>query len=212
MGKSTVCLDKPKYLGQTILDVSKVLIYDFHYGYVKPKYGEKANLLFTDTDSLCYEIETEDFFRDVSPDVNERFDTSEYPKNHPSGIPTGKNKKVIGLFKDEADGNIISEFVGLRSKCYAIKIFESGTELKKCKSVKKSFVKNELVTFNDYKDCLFNNKTYTAKFNTLRSRKHEITTEAITKISLSPNDDKRYVIPKDPEHRTLAWGHYIIND
>ena len=86
------------------------------------------------------------------------FDTSGYPKDHPSGIQAGLNKKVIGLFKDEADGQIISEFVGLRSKLYAYKMFE-GPESKKCKGVKKAVVKT-VITFDDYKDCLFNNKTY----------------------------------------------------
>ena len=206
MGKSTVQLNKPKYLGQTILDVSKVLMYEFHYDYVKSKYGARVSLLFTDTDSLCYEIQTEDFFRDVSPDVERLFDTSGYPRNHSSGIQAGLNKKVIGLFKDEADGKIISEFVGLRSKLYALKMLE-GSESKKCKGVKKAVVKNVL-TFDDYKDCLFNEKNYTAKFNTLRSRRQEITTECVTKVALTATDDKRYVLPNDQEHRTLALGHW----
>ena len=194
-------------MGQNILDVSKVLMYEFHYDYVKQKYGAKANLLFTDTDSLCYEIETEDFFRDISPDVEKMFDTSGYPENHPSGIKSGLNKKVIGLFKDEVGGKIISEFVGLRSKLYAYKMFE-GPESKKCKGVKKAVVKTVL-TFDDYKDCLFNEKNYTAKFNTLRSRRHEISTECVTKTALSATDDKRHVLPNDPEHRTLALGHHV---
>ena len=210
LGKSRVCLNKPKYLGQTILDVSKVLMYEFHYDYVKSKYGEKAELLFSDTDSLCYEIQTEDFFCDVSPDVERLFDTSGYPRNHPSKIPTSKNKKVIGLFKDEADGKIISEFFGLRSKLYAIKMFE-GSVSKKCKGVKKAVVKNVL-TFDDYKDCLFNEKNYTTKFNTLRSRRHEITTECVTKVALTATDDKRYVLPNDPKHRTLALGHHVLKN
>ena len=175
MGKTTVCLNKPKYLGQTILDVSKVLMYEFHYDYIKPKYGEKAKLLFTDTDSLCYETQTVDFYRDISPGAAKMFDMSGYPKDHPSRIQSGLNKKVIGLFKDDANGKIISEFVGLRSKLYAYKIFE-GQESKKCKGVKTAVVKT-VITFDDYKDCLFNNKTYTAKFNIVGSRRHEISTE-----------------------------------
>ena len=89
-------------------------MYEFHYDYIKPKYGEKAKLLFTDTDSLCYEIQTVDFYRDISPDAAKMFDMSGYPKDHPNGIQSGLNKKVIGLFKDEVNGKIISEFVGLR--------------------------------------------------------------------------------------------------
>ena len=102
MKKVSLKFNKPVYLGMSILDLSKTLMYDFHYNYIKPKYDDRAKLLFTDTDSLAYEIETEDFYRDISSDVKSKFDTSNYPKNHPSGILTGVNKKVIGMFKDEA--------------------------------------------------------------------------------------------------------------
>ena len=104
MKKTSLTMNKPVYLGMCILDLSKTIMYDFHYQYIKPKYGAKAKLLFTDTDSLMYEIETEDFYKDISKDVKDRFDTSDYPENHPSGIPTGINKKVLGMFKDEAAG------------------------------------------------------------------------------------------------------------
>ena len=90
-----------------ILDISKSLIYDFHYGYILPKYGKNQKILFTDTDSLCYEIQTEDFYKDISGDVEKGFDTSNFPKDHPSGIPVGKNKKVPGMMKDQAGGRII---------------------------------------------------------------------------------------------------------
>ena len=99
-------------------------MYEFHYDYIKPKYNSKVKLLYTDTDSLIYEIETQDFYKDISLDVKTYFDTSNFQKNHPSGIETGVNKKVIGMFKDEAGGEIISEFVGLRSKSYAFKMNE----------------------------------------------------------------------------------------
>ncbi len=111
MRKTQLKLDKPIYLGASILDISKTLMYDFHYNYVKKNYGQKSKLLFTDTDSLCYEIQTEDFYKDISGDVWRFFDASNYPKDHPSKIPTGKNKKVIGMFKDEAGGKIIQGFV-----------------------------------------------------------------------------------------------------
>ena len=94
MKKTSLTMNKPVYLGMCILDLSKTIMYDFHYNYIKPKYGAKAKLLFTDTDSFMYEIETEDFYKDISKDVKDRFDTSDYPENHPSGIPTGINKKV----------------------------------------------------------------------------------------------------------------------
>ena len=136
MKKTNLTFDKPVYLGMSILDLSKTLMFDFHYNYIKMKYGDKAKLLFTDTDSLMYEIRTEDFYEDIKGDVKDRFDTSDYPSNHPSGIPTGCNKKVLGTFIDEAGGKIIDEFVGLRAKLYSYKTLE-GEESKKCKGVRR---------------------------------------------------------------------------
>ena len=95
---------KPVYLGISIPNLNKTLINDFHNNYVRSKYNDQARLLFTDTDSLCYKIETDDFFKDISRDIEAKFDTSEMPANHPSGIITGVNKKVLGMFKDEACG------------------------------------------------------------------------------------------------------------
>ena len=153
MKKTFLTFNKPVYLGMCILDLSKTLMFDFHYNYMKKKYGDNAKLLFTDTDSLMYEIRTKDFYEDIKEDVKDRFDTSDYPSNHPSGIPTGCNKKVLGMFKDEAGGKIIDEFVGLRAKLYSYKMFE-GKESKKCKGVKSLVVKNS-ITHEDYKNCLF---------------------------------------------------------
>ena len=95
MKKARLVFDKPVYLGTCILDLSKCLMYDFHYNYIKQKYEDKAKLLFTDTDSLMYEIQTEDFYMDISGDVKHRFDTSDYPPDHPSGIPSGFNKVFV---------------------------------------------------------------------------------------------------------------------
>ena len=136
MKKPSLIFNKPVYLGMCILDLSKTLMYGFHYNFIKNKYGNKAKLLITDTDSLMYEIETEDFYKDISNDVKNRFDTSDYSPNHPSGIPTGCNKKVLGMFKDETAGKIMEEFAGLRAKLYSYKMFD-GEESKKCKGIKK---------------------------------------------------------------------------
>ncbi len=119
MEKTTVKLNKPIQIGMSILDLSKTLMYRFHYDYIKTKYGDRATLLFTDTDSLCYEIQTDDFYKDISADVSEWYDTSNFDPNHPSGIPTGVNKKVVGMMKDECGGKQIIKFVGLRSKLYS---------------------------------------------------------------------------------------------
>ena len=188
----------------TILDLSKTLMYDFHDNYIKLKFGENAKLLFTDTDSLCYEIQTDDFFKDVSQDVKQKFDTSNYPKDHKSGIPTGKNKKVIGMMKDEAGGKIIEEFVGLRSKLYSYKMYE-GKEEKKCKGIKKNVIKNK-ITHKNYKNCLFQARTKLTKMNVIRSRAHNVYIEKINKVALSCEDDKRIIL--EDEIHTLALGHF----
>ena len=206
MKKTTIELHKPIYLGMSILDLSKTLMYEFHYDYIKPKYGNNACLLFTDTDSLCYEIKTKDFYKDISDDVIEWFDTSNYEKNHPSEIPTGMNKKVIGMMKDEAGGKQITEFVVLRSKLYAYKM-DCGKEDKKCKGVKKGVVEKE-ITLDDYKNCLFTKEYQERTMNAIRSRKDNIHTESITKIALSANDDKRVIL--EDGINTLALGHYKI--
>ncbi|XP_022802285.1 uncharacterized protein LOC111339828 [Stylophora pistillata] len=194
MRKTQITFNKPLYLGMCILDLSKTLMYDFHYNYIKPKYGDRAKLLFTDTDSLCYEIQTEDFYKDIIDDVDCLFDTSNISKDHPSGIPTGVNKKVIGKFKDEAGGKIIEEFVGLRAKLYCYKMFDSGEEKKKCKGVKTGVVERT-INLDNYKRCLFDGKKQHRKMNTLRSRKHEMFMEEINKLALSADDDKRIILP-----------------
>ena len=206
MKKTKLDFDKPVYLGMCILDLSKTLMYDFHYNYIKQKYGDKAKLLLTDTDSLMYEIQTEDFYKDINGDVKDRFDTSGYPPGHPSSIPSGFNKKVLGMFKDEVNGNVIDEFVGLRAKLYSYKMFE-GEESKKCKGVKKSVVKKS-ITHEDYKKCLTDQKPQLRKMNVIRSYKHNVFTEEVNKVALSANDDKRYIL--EDGINTLALGHYRI--
>ena len=208
MKKTSLTMNKPVYLGMSILDLSKTLMYDFHYNYIKPKYGNKAKLLFTDTDSFLYEILTEDFYKDISGDVRDRFDTSEYKEGHPSGIPTGINKKVLGMFKDEAAGKSIKEFVGLRAKLYSFKMDE-GKENKKCKGIKKAVVERT-IRHEDYKTCLTTGKEQLRRQNIIRSYDHVLYTEEVNKIALSAADDKRYLL-KD-SFDTLAWGHRRIKE
>ena len=138
--KTEVYFNKPVYVGQAILDLSKTLMFNFHYNYIQKKYKDKAELLFTDTDSLMYQIHTDDFYKDISHDIETKFDTSDYPPDHPSGILTGVNKKVIGMFKDEVAGKQITCFVGLRPKLYSFRI-EEDKEVRKCKGIKKNVVK-----------------------------------------------------------------------
>ena len=206
MSKTSLLMNKPIYLGMCILDLSKIIMYDFHYNYIKSKYVDKAKLLFTDTDSLMYEIETEDFYKDISGDVKDRFDTSDYPENHPSGIPTGENKKVLGMMKDEVAGKIIKEFVGLRSKLYSF-VMDDGGETKKCKGIKKQVVESS-IRHEHYKTCLTTGKELLRKQNILRSYDHEVYTEEVNKVALSALDDKRHILSDGMD--TLALGHYKI--
>ena len=134
MGKAKVVMNKPVYLGQAMLDLSKTIMYEFHYDYMKRKYSEdKLKLCYMDTDSLIYSVRTEDFYRDIAEDVEARFDTSGYVPNRP--LLVGKNKKVIGLMKDELGGEIMKEFISLRPKMYSYRV--NNSEPKKCKRIKK---------------------------------------------------------------------------
>ena len=181
MKKTEVYFNKPIYVGQAILDLSKTLMFDFHYNYIKNKYGDKAELLFTDTDSLMYLIQTQDFYHDINKDVKKKIDTSDYPENHPSGIKTGVNKKVIGKFKDEAAGKQITHFVGLRPKLYTFKVEEKG-ETRKAKGVKKNVIKKSL-SFEDYEKCLFSEEEVMKEMNII-SQNHEIFSMTVKKVAL----------------------------
>ena len=149
-------MSKPVYLGMSILDISKTLMYEFWYDYVKPKYKDKAKLCYMDTDSFVINIFTEDFFEDINNDVERWFDTSNYDENDKRPLPIGKNKKVISLFKDELGGKIMTEFIALRAKACAY-LKEDGSEHKKAKGTKKSIIKRKLM-FENYRDSLLNNK------------------------------------------------------
>ena len=201
MKKTEVYFDKAVYVGQAILHLSKTLMFNFHFTYIKEKYYNKAQLLFTDTDSLMYEINTKDFYKDINPDVREKFNTSDYPSVHPSGIITGANKKVIGMFKDEVAGKQITHFVGLRPKLYSFKI-EEDREVRKCKGIKKNVIKKKL-DFDDYVKCLFSGEKEMRKMKIIRSEKHDIYSKEVNKIALSNEDDKRAVLKDKVD--TLAF-------
>ena len=165
MKKTKVKMNKPIYLGLSILEISKILMYEFWYDYMKPKYNDNVRLCYMDTDSFVMHIKTNDFYEDIASDVENRFDTSNYEANtsettaEPSSLarrplPTGKNKKVIGLMKDELGGKIITEFITLRPKTYSFLTYD-GKEDKKAKGTKKCVIK-KMIKFNDYKKCLLN--------------------------------------------------------
>ena len=167
MGKVNIKMNKPVYLGQAILDLSKIIMYEFHYDYMKKKYEEKNfKLLYMDTDSLVYKIKTRDFYKDIADDVESRFDMSGYEPDKP--LPIGKNKKVIGLMKDESGGKVMKEFISLRPKIYSYRVGED--EPKKCKGIKKCVVK-KTISFEDYKRCLLEGRNINRRQMMFRSKK-----------------------------------------
>ena len=188
MKKTKVKMNKPIYLSLSILEISKILIYEFWYDYMKPKYYN-IRLCYMDTDSFIMNKKTNDFYKDIANDVEKRFDTSNYEVNRP--LPMGRNKKVIGLMKDELSGKIITEFVTLRPKTYSY-LTDDGKEDKKAKGTKKCVTK-KMIKFNDYKKCLLNDEVILKSQQRFISKKHDVYTENINKIALSNNDDKRIV-------------------
>ena len=201
--KTKLLLNRPIYVGASILDMSKILMYDFHYNYIKDKYDNRAKLLFSDTDSLCYEIETEDIYKDMLQDRH-LSDTSDFDKDH--FLYSCENKKVLGKMKDECASSIVNEFVGLRSKMYSI--LSEGTnssEKKTAKGIKRKVVETKL-RHCTYKSCLLDNKIEMCSMNQIRSYDHQLYSISMRKIGLSPHDDKRYVLENGCD--TLAHGHY----
>ena len=207
MNRIKLYFNKPIYIGMSILDISKTLIYSFHYKYMIPKFKENQQLLFTDTDSLCYEIKNVDFYKEIKPDINSRFDTSDYPKNNKFGFPQ-VNKKVLGLMKDEFAGKIALEFVGLRSKMYCL-LLDNDVEscIKKAKGVKQNVIKKE-IKIQDYRNAL-KNINCNKKMNLIRSYKHNVYCETLNKLALSGQDDKRII---DNGINTYAYGYYSLRD
>ncbi|XP_039278588.1 uncharacterized protein LOC120350181 [Nilaparvata lugens] len=187
--KKKIMLDKPIYIGQAVLDISKTVMYNFHYNVMIPKYGnENIKLAYTDTDSLLYKIVTDDLYDDIY-NMIEHFDTSDYPIDHPCYSLV--NKKVLGKFKDEANSKIILEFVGLRAKMYSIRM--NDHEIKKAKGVQSAAL-NKYITFDDYLNCLSLNNDHRLINTCIRSKEHHVYTVDINKKALCSKDDKRIVL------------------
>ena len=205
MRKVKVKLNKPIYLGLSILEISKITMYEFWCDYIKNKYEDQARLCYMDTDSFVVNIKTKDFYKDIAENVKERFDTSNYIYERP--LPTGVNMKVRGLMKDELGGDIITEFVALRPKAYSY-ITNDFIEMKKAKGTKKCVVK-KMLRFEDYKKCLFSNGKLPKSQQRFKSENHEVYTENISKIALSCDDDKRIVT----SDRILSYPYgYILKN
>ena len=191
--KSVLTLIKPIYVGFSVLELSKWLMYDFDYSFIKKHVD--AELLFTDTGSLTYEIKSKDVY-EKNFKYKHLFDSRNYPKDSKFFDPT--NNKVICKMKDESEGKIIGEFVGLKSKMYSMKNID-GKESNTAKGV------NIATEFNEFKDTLFNKKIIRHKMRRIQGKKHKMGTYEINKISLSVFDDKRFVL-NDGIH-TLAYFH-----
>ncbi|XP_036148439.1 uncharacterized protein LOC118647504 [Monomorium pharaonis] len=199
-----VKFNKPIYVGMCILDISKICLYEFHHEYMLPLYRDKCKVMYTDTDSLVYHVECENIYENMKRDIV-RFDTSDYPIDNVYGMPL-ENKKVPGLMKDENNGAIMTEFVGLRAKMYALRV-DGKKDTKKAKGIKSSVVART-ITFDDYTRCLREEIELTRRQSCIRSNLHEVYTVSEKKIALSPYDNKRYIVPNSTE--TLPWGHWRI--
>ncbi|KYQ47079.1 hypothetical protein ALC60_13906 [Trachymyrmex zeteki] len=204
MRKLEVKLNKPIYVGMCILEISKMRLYEFHYDYVIPLYRDKYKIMYTDTDSLIYLLECENVYENIKRDIA-RFDTSDYPEGNAYDIPR-VNTKIHGLMKDENNGAIMTEFVGLRAKMYAFRVI-GRSDTKRIKGVKKNVVA-KTITFDDYTRCLNDVMEQLRRQSCIRSTLHEVYTVSELKLALSPYDDKRYVVPDSVA--TLPWGHYKI--
>lgn len=205
-----VMLDKPIYAGFTTLELSKLLMFSLHYGVFVKHFGSKARLLFTDTDSLTYHIETEDLYRDMLPLRDEFFDTSNYPSDHP--LYSTANAKVVGKLKDECASKPAVEFVGLRSKMYSLLLVDDvdNENVKMtAKGVKRCYVENS-VRHKMYVETLRSRQCTYATFQNIISHNHKLMTVDITKKCLSAYDDKRHICQDG--YTTFAHGHYRTRD
>jgi hypothetical protein len=201
MLKTCLEFNKPIYVGMSILDLSKTLMYQFHYDIMVPKFQD-LQLMYMDTDSFVYQIHTEDLFADLLQ-MAHHMDTSDYPKDHPNYSIT--NKKVLGKFKDEVNGKIISRFVALRSKMYAIDV--DGKIKKRAKGVQRATLANN-IGFNDYMRVLTEQGSILSEMRRIQSREHQVSTVVMRKRSLDWFDDKRQIL--EDGVRTLPHGHYLL--
>jgi hypothetical protein len=200
--KTEVKLCKPIYLGQNILDDSKHTMLNFHYNFMLEKVDrENIDLLFTDTDSLCYNIRKENIF-EIIKENKDLFDLSNYPKDHELYDKT--NNKALGKFKNESPEQI-TEFIGLRAKLYTYTIDKEINSHNKCKGVKGCVAKK--ITIDNYRDTLYNRDKMTVQQNGIRSYSHQLYTEKVNKVALSGNDDKVYIL--DNNINTRNHGHFL---
>lgn len=202
--KPNILMNRPIYVGFVILELSKYLMYQFHYDHIRGIYGDRARLLFTDTDSLTYHIKTPDLYADLRLHAD-LFDFSDYPESHP--LHSNMNKKVLGKFKDELKGEVGLEFVGLKAKMYSLQ--NTGKLKKRAKGVSHYVVRNK-IEHEDYVKCLHDQQTYVHIMNKINQEHHRLSTVRLKKKTLSPFDDKRYLL-EDGES-SYAYGHWKIKE
>jgi hypothetical protein len=194
---------KPTAVGFSVLELSKHLMYSFHYKVMLPLFKDQLSLLFTDTDSLAYEIRSRDPVPELMT-IKHLLDTSNYPPDHP--LYSKENERSLGAFKDEGAGRGFRQFVGLRSKMYSL-LQPDGKEKITAKGIKTSYAKKNL-RHALYLKCLHDVEQTTAAFKNIRSHHHVLRTVDVNKIALSPYDDKRYLLFRN--YHTLAYGHHSI--
>ena len=203
MKYSSIKINKPFYIGMSILDLSKWHMTNFHYNVMKPIFGDRVHLLYTDTDSFIYKISSADVYEELKPYTRDYFDFSNYPESHM--LKNSCNKKVPGKFKDKSASKCITEFVGLRSKMYSFMLDDkkdvSKAEVRVAKGVQKSVIFNDL-RFSTYLNCLWNDEVKEHNFKTIRSMKHSVAT-----YTLCPFEDKRYLLDAI---NSLPYGHYVL--
>ena len=204
MMKGKVLLNRPIYIGFSILDMSKITMYRFHYQQIVAKYGSKAKLAYTDTYNLVYLIEIKNIYDDMAANID-AFDTSDCSKTHP--LHSKENAKTLGKFKDECSSLQPYEVIGLRSKMYSLKLSKGRIKIT-AKGVSRSHVLKNL-KHTDYFHTLQTTKSPYATFRTITSHKHAVKTQEVNKLCFSAFDDKRYILPDGV--CTFAHGHFRIS-
>lgn len=206
MSRTNIFIAKPIIVGVSILEISKLCMYDFHYKFMLGNFDHKqCKMLYTDTDSFIYNIQCYDVYVFLKDNSN-RFDTSDYPTDNAYGIQL-LNKKIPGLMKDECNGECITEFVGLRSKMYSIRVGGVDT-IKKAKGVKHNVIDRK-IDFTKYLDCLMQHVNLVDNQCTIKSKLHKVYSIEQSKSMLDPNDDKRHILENKID--TIAWGHYSLH-
>ncbi|XP_076632284.1 uncharacterized protein LOC143347188 [Colletes latitarsis] len=204
--KLNVVLNKPIYVGMCVLDISKMQLYSFHYDFMAKELPGKCKILYTDTDSLIYELQCEDAY-DVMKNNLHWFDTSNYKRDNQFNMPL-VHEKEIGLMKDENGGKIMTTFVGLKAKVYSIRVNGVNEDIKKIKGIKRKVVKTHITHEDFLRYVDDDSEAKSIKQNTIRSKRHCVYSVSEKKQALSSYDDKRYIVPNSKS--TLPWGHKDI--